>query len=256
MVVIGLTGNIATGKSTVARMLADLGADVIDADIVAHEVQAPGSAVHRAIIDRFGESILASDGAIDRKALGAIVFADAQALADLESLVHPAVEAEIRRRLERADAPAVVIEAIKLLEAKLDCYCDTIWVTTCPRETQLQRLIETRGLDRAQATQRIDAQPDPSLKVAQADVVIDNAGSLAATQAQVQRAWHAITPSARRRPWQKLYLLQWLVLTLAMVALLPLGSRLIGWSDWRQWLPLVPVCAAMAAASVWLIHGS
>lgn len=254
MHVVGLTGNIATGKSTVARMLADLGAYVIDADIVAHEVQLPGTRVYQAIVDRFGKAILAEDGTINRGALGAIVFADPQALADLEALVHPAVEIEIRKRLAASDAPAVVVEAIKLLEAGLDRYCDTIWVTTCPREVQLQRLIETRGLDRTQALQRIDAQPDPALKVARADVVIDNAGSLDATRAQVERAWCAIVLGKPDRPSRGLCLVQWLLLTIGMTAILPLGSRLVGWSDWRQWAALAPACAALAAVSVWLVH--
>ena len=254
MVVIGLTGNIATGKSTVARMLADLGADVIDADLVAHEVMLPGTPAHQAIIDHFGEAILAEDGTINRAALGAIVFAEPQALADLEALVHPAVKTVIQDQLSESDAPAAVVEAIKLLEAGLDRYCDAIWVTTAPREVQLQRLMGTRGLDRAQALQRIDAQPDPAIKIARADVVIDNAGVLAATRAQVERAWRAIELAKVRRPRRRPHLVQWLVLTIGIAALLPLGSRLIGWGDWRQWAPLVPACAALAALSVWLIH--
>ena len=254
MVVIGLTGNIATGKSTVARMLADLGADVIDADLVAHEVMLPGTPAHQAIIDHFGEAILAEDGTINRAALGAIVFAEPQALADLEALVHPAVKTVIQDQLSESDAPAAVVEAIKLLEAGLDRYCDAIWVTTAPREVQLQRLMETRGLDRAQALQRIDAQPDPAIKIARADVVIDNAGVLAATRAQVERAWRAIELAKVRRPRRRPHLVQWLVLTILMTALLPWGSRLVGWADWRQWAPLVPACAALAALSVWLIH--
>jgi len=256
MVVIGLTGNIATGKSTVARMLADLGAEIIDADTVAHQVMLPGTVAHQAIVKRFGDAILAADGSINRAALGSIVFSDSQALSDLESIVHPEVEAAIRARLAQSDAPVVVVEAIKLLEAGLDRYCDSVWVTTSPRETQIQRLMQTRGLSREQALQRMDAQPDPSAKLARADVVIDNSGSLDQTRAQVQQAWRSLPRENSHKPNTRTFFAQWLVLSAGMVALLPLGSRLIGWRDWREWAPLAPACVALATISLLLIHHS
>ena len=136
---IGLTGNIATGKSTVARMLADLGATVIDADRVAHEAMRAGTAVHAAILAAFGPEIVRTDGEIDRARLGALVFADPNALARLERIVHPAVTAEVARRIAEAPTPVVVVEAIKLIEAGMAERCDSLWVTTCPSELQVQR---------------------------------------------------------------------------------------------------------------------
>jgi len=189
---IGLTGNIATGKSTVARMLADLGAYTIDADSLAHAVMGAGTDVHRAISARFGADVVAPDGEIDRAALGAIVFSDPAALADLERIVHPPVVALTLRLLEASTAAVRVVEAIKLLEAEMHRHCDAVWVVVAPREQQLKRLIRTRGLARAEAERRIDAQPPQAEKAARADVIIDNSGSLDETRARVLRAWRAI----------------------------------------------------------------
>lgn len=191
--VIGLTGNIATGKSMVLELLSDLGAMTIDADQVAHQVMEPGQPAYRAIVEAFGPDIAPRGGSIDRRRLGEVVFADGQALARLERIVHPAVFVRIKERLEQTQAGVVVIEAIKLLEAGLSVQlCDIIWVVTAPREQQIQRLMATRNLSRAEAELRIDAQPPQELKVAQADVVIDNGGSKEETRAQVLRAWEAL----------------------------------------------------------------
>ncbi|NLG50357.1 MAG: dephospho-CoA kinase [Chloroflexi bacterium] len=205
MYVIGLTGNIATGKSTVADMLARLGACVLDADKLAHQVMRPGTETYRRIVGRFGEAILKPGGEIDRPALGAIVFADPAALRDLDGIVHPAVVEESLRWLQACDRPVAVIEAIKLLEANMHRYCDAVWVVTSSREQQVNRLVTTRSLTTEQAEQRIDAQPDPQEKIARADVVIDNSGSLDATRAQVLRAWNAIpgVPQATDIPKEK-----------------------------------------------------
>ncbi len=182
---IGLTGNIATGKSTVAEMLVTLGAERVDADHVAHEVMAPGGTVHDAVVAAFGAGILAPDGALDRRALGDIVFSDPAALTRLESLVHPATIAEVQRRVDASKAPIIVVEAIKLLESDMATSYDAIWVTTCPPETQLARLMQQRGLTRADALRRIQAQPSPAEKIARADVVIHTGGALEETWAQV-----------------------------------------------------------------------
>jgi dephospho-CoA kinase len=187
--VIGLTGNISTGKTTVARMLASLGACVIDADMVAHELMRPWTAVHSDVVARFGEQILRPGGEIDRQRLGALVFADPVALRSLDDIVHPAVVQETRRRLDACTARVAVVEAIKLLEAGMDHDCDVVWVVTLPRELQIERLIERTGLTKPQAEQRVDAQPPQEDKIARADELIDNSGTLADTRAQIQRAW-------------------------------------------------------------------
>jgi dephospho-CoA kinase len=189
---IGLTGNIATGKSTVGRMLAALGADVIDADRVARAVLAPGGAAYAGVVAAFGAGILAADGAIDRGKLGDIVFSDAEALAQLERLTHPPVIAIIEERITASRAPVVVVEAIKLLESGLAGDYEAIWVTACPETAQLKRLMHSRRLTREEALRRIHAQPPQAAKIARAGVVIDTSGSLAKTHAQVIAAWEAI----------------------------------------------------------------
>ncbi len=217
---IGLTGNIACGKSAVVAMLRELGAHTLDADHVTHELQRPGQPVYEQIVAAFGPGILAQPGGpIDRRALGAIVFADPAELRRLEQIVHPAVRARLAAwlkhvgegsrgmgdgeeigRLARPNPPApisqppvvAVIDAIKLLESGWQPICDAIWVVTCAPEQQLARLVGARGLSEAEARARIAAQPPQREKVAQASVVIDNSGSLAATREQVQAAWRAI----------------------------------------------------------------
>jgi dephospho-CoA kinase len=188
---IGLTGNIATGKSLVGRMLVERGAEHIDADRLAHQVMARGTPACDEIVAAFGQGIVGPDGAIDRRQLGQIVFADPESLARLERIVHPAVIERTRARIAASRAPAVVIEAIKLIESGMvRQLCDTLWVVTAPREVQLKRLMAFRGLSREEALLRIDAQPAQRIKVAQADVVIDNSGAVEATRRQVERAWN------------------------------------------------------------------
>jgi len=204
MYIIGLTGIIATGKSTVARLLAACGAEVIDADVVAHETMAPGSAVWRAIREAFGATVVASDGSIDRRALGQIVFRDPQALARLEEIVHPAVRRLVSRRLamlrRRQEPPrVVVIEAIKLIEGGLAPLCDALWVVVAPREVQVRRLVHSRHLSPADAALRVDAQPPQEEKQTLADVVVVNAGKLADLKRQVREAWASL-PKAVQQP--------------------------------------------------------
>ena len=194
--IIGLTGNIACGKSQIAGILRDLGAELIDADRVAHELLEPGTAEYGRIVERFGREILLPDGAIDRRKLGGIVFADPTALRDLEQILHPAVRPRIRARFAAAQAPVVVVEAIKLLEVGLYLETDAVWVVTADRDTQVRRLMESRGLSRQEAETRVDAQPPQSEKVARADVVIDNSGDLSRSREQVVAAWRAIESGA------------------------------------------------------------
>ena len=189
---IGLTGNISTGKSTVARMLADLGAEVIDADRVAHEVMRAGTLAHARVVEAFGPQVLAPDGEIDRARLGAIVFADPESLARLEAIVHPATLAAIDRRITTTAAQVVVVEAIKLIEAGMADACASVWVTTCRPEQQVARIVQGRGSSQAEAEQRVRAQPPQGKKIARADVVVDTSGSIAWTRAQVQAAWDRV----------------------------------------------------------------
>jgi dephospho-CoA kinase len=186
---IGITGNIGTGKSTVAEMLADLGAETIDADEVAHRVMRPRTETYDRVLETFGPEVLTSSGEIDRKVLGTIVFRDPQALARLEAIVHPATLEAIERRIVATAADVVVVEAIKLIESGLADECDSVWVVTCRREQQIERVVSQRGLSREEARRRVDAQPPQEEKVARADVVIDNAGSLPETREQVKAAW-------------------------------------------------------------------
>ena len=189
---IGLTGNIGTGKSTVARMLGEMGAEAIDADRVAHEVMRAGTPVCAAIARTFGLEVLSPEGEIDRKRLGALVFADSVALAQLESIVHPATIEAVGRRIVATAADVVVVEAIKLFEAGMADAYDSIWVTTCQPEQQIERIMSARGLSRAEAEQRVQAQPPQQEKIARADVIIDNSGPLSQTREQVQAAWERL----------------------------------------------------------------
>lgn len=191
--IIGLTGNIATGKSVVLKMLERLGAKAIDADALAHEVIEKGSPVWQAVVQEFGEDILDTDGSIDRKKLGGIVFADEAALRRLEAIVHPAVIARTAELIESSQEPVVVVEAIKLIEAGMHRTCDALWVVTCLKEQQLARLMKQRGLTEEEALQRIEAQPPQEAKLALADVVIDNSGSLDETWRQVKKEWKRIS---------------------------------------------------------------
>ncbi len=189
---IGLTGNIATGKSAVLRMLKHLGARAIDADSLVHRLMAKGTSVWQAVLDEFGEGILDPRGEIDRRKLGAIVFADAEALKRLEAITHPAVTARVDELVRQATEPVVVVEAIKLIEAGWHRTCDALWVVTCPKEQQLERLMRTRKLSRKEALLRIEAQPPQEGKVALADVVINNSGSLKELREQVEREWQKL----------------------------------------------------------------
>ena len=187
--VVGLTGNIACGKSTVLRRLAELGAGVIDADVVTREIQRRGQAGFDATVALFGPEVVGPDGELDRRAIGNRVFADPAALARLEAAIHPLVRAAIARRLAAMPEPVIVIDAIKLLESPLVSYCREIWVVTCTPAQQVARLTASRGLSEAEAWLRVQAQPPQAEKVARASVVLDNSGALDATLRQVDAAW-------------------------------------------------------------------
>lgn len=190
--VIGLTGNIAVGKSQALRQLQSLGAGVIDADRVAREALEPGSAALAAVVAEFGDSLLDEQGRLDRAALGRIVFSDAAALARLEALTHPVVRRRIEALVEAAPQTVLVIEAIKLLEGDLAEAVDAVWVVDAAPETQLARLTGQRGMSPADARQRLRAQNPQADKVARADLVIRNDGSPAALREQLRAAWESL----------------------------------------------------------------
>ncbi|RMF25040.1 MAG: dephospho-CoA kinase [Deltaproteobacteria bacterium] len=194
--IIGLTGGIGSGKSTVAAMLAERGARVIDADRVAHEVYAPGTEGHERVIERFGPAILAEDGSIDRSKLGEMVFDDEQALADLNAIVHPLVRKEIARRLLEAeqDDPGgvVVIEAALMVETGWTGGAGELWVVIADPEVVVERLVRLRGMDPVQVRLRLSAQADNERRRRVATRVIENDGTLEELEAAVDAAWNEL----------------------------------------------------------------
>jgi dephospho-CoA kinase len=191
--ILGLTGGIGCGKSAAAEMLAALGAVVIDADRVGHETYQPGTPGWDQVVAEFGRTIVAPDGAIDRKRLGGLVFGDPAKLARLNAIVHPLIRKAIAARVaaERAArrAPAVVIEAALLVEAKWDDLVDEVWVVTARPEVITQRLVAQRGLDPAAIAARMRAQLGDAERAARADVVIDNSGTLEALRTRLATLW-------------------------------------------------------------------
>lgn len=197
MPLIALTGGIASGKSTIAARLAEHGAVVVDADRIVRDVQAPGSPVLDRIAAEFGEDMIRADGELDRAALGARVFGDAEALGRLNAIVHPAVKAESQRRFAAArdaDPAAVVVYDVPLLvEARVDDPWDLIVVADAPAAEREERLVRERGLDRAEARKRIASQVSDEKRREIADVVIDTAGSLDDTLRQTDDLWRRLS---------------------------------------------------------------
>jgi dephospho-CoA kinase len=187
--VIGLTGNIATGKSVVRKMMEHLGAYGIDADALAHRAMARSAPGYPLVIETFGRWILDEEEQIDRARLAKIVFNDPEALNKLEAIVHPLVEHAVDLLIRRASQSVVVIEAIKLLESNLSAGCDTVWVVNTPESLQISRLMHKRGFSEAAARQRVANQPDQGEKLRSAKVVIQNDGSFDSTWEQLQAAW-------------------------------------------------------------------
>ena len=200
MPLLALTGGIASGKSTIAARLAELGAVIVDADQIVRDVQSPGSEVLARIADTFGAEVIAPDGTLDRAALGARVFGDDTALASLNAIVHPVVRAESARRFAaafEADADAVVVYDVPLLvEARVDDPWDLIVVADAPAALRERRLVELRGMEAAQAKARIAAQVSDEQRRAVADVLIDTTGTLEGTRSQVDALWERVHPSS------------------------------------------------------------
>lgn len=193
---IGLTGGIASGKSTVARRLVEHGAVHIDADELARRVVEPGKPAYDAIVAEFGRDVLRHDGTIDRAKLGEVVFSDDAARSRLNAIVHPAVRqlsGKLFAKAEAEDPDAVVVYDVPLLvEASVDHPFDLVVVTNAPRRTQVRRLVEERGFDPIQAEARVDAQVDNTSRLAIADVVIDTDESMAHTMSQTDALWQRI----------------------------------------------------------------
>jgi dephospho-CoA kinase len=199
MKIVGLTGGIASGKSTVSRWLAEAGAHIIDADLLAREVVAPGQPAFAAVVDHFGSGILKNDATIDRDRLAAEVFADPKQKAVLERIIHPAVAEAMAARLAQIKATApesiVVLDVPLLFEAGMDAGLDLVVMVDAPDAVQLHRLMKRNNLSRTEALARIGAQMPMAEKRRRADVVIDNSGSLASTRTQVEALWQRLTSS-------------------------------------------------------------
>lgn len=187
---LGLTGNIGCGKSTVGALLVRLhGVEYVDADLVVHGLYAPGTTETAAIAQRFGATLLGPDGTIDRRGLGDVVMADPQAREDLQAILQPGIYHTIDTRLDASAAPVTVLDAIRLVEGGYWKRCQAIWVVTCSRDEQVTRLMLTRGFSPEQAALRVDAQTPQEEKVRYASAVIHNDGDLAQLQARVEDAW-------------------------------------------------------------------
>ena len=202
MISAGLTGGLASGKSSVAAMFRALGAFHLDADVIAHELIASGGRAHAAVNSRFGPGVLRADGTIDRKALAAIVFADPKALADLNAIVHPLVRGEIARRIAAhaagpSPSPVAIVDAPLLVESGIHRDLDALVVVACSPATQIARAVARGGITEAEARARIAAQAPLAEKLKAADYVIDTDTSLAETERRTREVWGALLARGR-----------------------------------------------------------
>lgn len=192
MLVIGLTGGIGTGKSEAARYLVSLGAELIDADSVGHEAYRPNAEAWRRVVEAFGEGILAPDNEIDRRALGAIVFADPEQLARLNAIMHPLMAGMVQERIDtfRQDgADAVVVEAALLFEAGWNSLVQEVWVTDSPVESVVNRLAQRNGMSEEEARRRISSQMSREERLERADFVIDNSKDVESMRKAIDELW-------------------------------------------------------------------
>lgn len=190
--ILGITGNIACGKTAVGQMLVDMGAECyIDADAVVHRLYLSGQPIAVQVAAAFGPGVLAPDGSVDRSALSAIVFHDPEAMLRLESIVHPAVGQAIAQELASVSPTGVaIIDAVKLLEGGSGAFCQSKWMVVCPEEQELARLMTRSRVSREEALARLRAQPPVTAeRLALVDEVIDNGGSLEETRRQVEAAF-------------------------------------------------------------------
>lgn len=190
---VGLTGGIGSGKSTVAKMFEALGARIVYADVISRELLDIGSPGYAPVLSRFGTKVQLPDGQIDRQALAQEVFSNAEALRDLETIVHPLVAQEVAKiRSEVSSTDIVIYESPLLIEKEIHLTCDSVIVVIADEQVRIERLM-ARGLDRSEVLSRMDNQLDDSIRVAVADYVIENSGSLTDLSAQVQAVWSTLT---------------------------------------------------------------
>ena len=194
MLVIGLTGGIGTGKSEAAGYMVSLGAALIDADVVGHEAYRPHAEAWRRVVDAFGPEILQSNGEIDRRKLGGIVFADPEQMARLNAIMHPLMAGMVAEKiaaLSAGGAAVVVVEAALLYEAGWDSLVQEVWVTDAPEEAVIRRLSERNGMSEAEARKRLAAQMGRGQRLDRADAVIDNSADLAGMRRAIDGLWAA-----------------------------------------------------------------
>jgi dephospho-CoA kinase len=195
MLIIGITGNLGSGKSAVCRILAKLGGIIIDADELAHESYQPHSQTWHELITNFGKDIVKANEEIDRQKLGRIVFSNPAALAKLNQIVHPEAYRLVRQRIEgyrRQGAKAIALEATLLIEAEWVDLVDTIWLVIAPEEVVIQRLTGQKGIDRAELSARLKSQMPPEEKIKYADEIIYNDSDLNQLEARVTELWHKL----------------------------------------------------------------
>ncbi len=191
--VIGLTGSIGSGKSAVSSILAEKGADVIDADMISREIFNIGENAYKMVVESFGKTILAQDGTIDRKKLAQIVFSDEKELEKLNSITHPEIISIIKQRINESECDVIVIDAPLLIECELDKICDVVWVVTAPIETRLERIIKRDNCTLAHAKKRTESQMSEQEKIKYADVLINNGGTLEQLREIVNGEYKKIT---------------------------------------------------------------
>jgi len=192
MYVIGLTGGIGTGKSTVAAFLEKQGATILNADQIGHEVYVPGRPAFHELVEAFGREIIGEDGNIDRKKLGGIVFSDPKQMTRLNSVVHPRMKGIMREKLQdlaRSGTAIAVIEAAILFEARWDDLADEVWVTSAPPEIAAQRVAERSALSLEQVKKRIKSQMSDEKRVSRANAVIDTSGDMESTITNAREKW-------------------------------------------------------------------
>jgi dephospho-CoA kinase len=202
MIVIGLTGGIASGKSTVAKMLSELGAVVIDADKVGHEVFRPHTEAWRKVVAAFGKDVQGQNEAIDRSKLAQLVFNDPKALKRLNSIMHPLMHEIVREKIEglrREGTEVVVLEATLLIEAKWTDLVDQVWVTITPEDAVVNRLVSQKGFAEEQAEARIKSQTPISQRAKRADVVIRNDSDIATLRKKVEGLWQKLQSTKNNR---------------------------------------------------------